>query len=243
MALIDNLVSYWKLDESSGNAADSVGSNTLTNTNSATYSAGKINNGVAVARASSQYLTITDATQSGLDITGSLSFSFWMKPSSQADARAIFAKYNTTGNQMAYQFRVGASSGLAFWADLSSNGSAVTQVQGGTVTWNNGTWYHIVFVYTASAGTVDCYSNGSNITTLSGFPTSLFNSSANFNLGVGLLAGGEYFDGMIDEAGIWSRALTSTEVTELYNSGAGLAYPFTTYNPAIARRRVLLNMI
>ena len=48
MALTDNLVSYWKLDESSGNAADSVGSNTLTNTGTATYAAGKINNGVVV---------------------------------------------------------------------------------------------------------------------------------------------------------------------------------------------------
>jgi len=36
------------------------------------------------------------------------------------------------------------------------------------------------------------------------------------------------FDGLIDEVGIWSRALNSTEVSELYNSGSGLAYPFTT---------------
>jgi hypothetical protein len=38
------------------------------------------------------------------------------------------------------------------------------------------------------------------------------------------------FDGMIDEIGVWSRALTSGEVTQLYNSGAGLQYPFTSNN-------------
>lgn len=38
------------------------------------------------------------------------------------------------------------------------------------------------------------------------------------------------FDGLIDEVGIWSRAIDSTEVTSLYNGGAGLQYPFTTDN-------------
>jgi hypothetical protein len=36
--------------------------------------------------------------------------------------------------------------------------------------------------------------------------------------------------GDIDEVGIWSRVLTSTEVTQLYNGGAGLQYPFTNGN-------------
>lgn len=33
--------------------------------------------------------------------------------------------------------------------------------------------------------------------------------------------------GRADEIGMWDRALTPTEITELYNSGAGLAYPFS----------------
>ena len=37
---------------------------------------------------------------------------------------------------------------------------------------------------------------------------------------------GGWFAGDIDEVGIWSRAITSTEVTALYNSGDGFAYPF-----------------
>ena len=34
------------------------------------------------------------------------------------------------------------------------------------------------------------------------------------------------FNGKIDEVGIWTCALTATEVAMLYNSGAGCAYPF-----------------
>jgi hypothetical protein len=40
------------------------------------------------------------------------------------------------------------------------------------------------------------------------------------------ISGGS-FNGSIDEVGIWSRALTSSEVTSLYNSGSGRQYPFT----------------
>jgi hypothetical protein len=39
-----------------------------------------------------------------------------------------------------------------------------------------------------------------------------------------------YFNGSIDEVGVWSRALTAAEVTSLYSSGAGNQYPFTGPN-------------
>ncbi len=35
----------------------------------------------------------------------------------------------------------------------------------------------------------------------------------------------QYLNGALDEIGLWTRVLTSTEVTQLYNGGAGLAYP------------------
>lgn len=38
----------------------------------------------------------------------------------------------------------------------------------------------------------------------------------------------QYFNGKIDEVGVWNRALSSTEITELYNTGSGFVYPFFT---------------
>ncbi|GAI49836.1 unnamed protein product, partial [marine sediment metagenome] len=32
--------------------------------------------------------------------------------------------------------------------------------------------------------------------------------------------------GLMDEIGIWNRAISSVEADNLYNAGAGLAYPF-----------------
>ena len=42
------------------------------------------------------------------------------------------------------------------------------------------------------------------------------------------------FDGVIDEVGLWSKVLSATEITDLYNSGAGFAYPFDPVSTAVA---------
>lgn len=48
-----------------------------------------------------------------------------------------------------------------------------------------------------------------------------------FTIGGAFEGANRHMNGDIDEIGIWSRIITSGEVTSLYNSGAGLAYPFT----------------
>jgi hypothetical protein len=52
-------------------------------------------------------------------------------------------------------------------------------------------------------------------------------SGAGFGVGNSTIVGGGLYNGSIDEAGVWSRALSQADVTELYNGGAGLTYPFT----------------
>jgi hypothetical protein len=34
------------------------------------------------------------------------------------------------------------------------------------------------------------------------------------------------YNGLLDEVGLWDRALSESEIRSLYNSGKGLAYPF-----------------
>lgn len=38
----------------------------------------------------------------------------------------------------------------------------------------------------------------------------------------------QYWNGLIDEIGVWNRSLTNTEITQLNNSGAGMTYPFVS---------------
>lgn len=241
MSLDTNLVSYWKLDESSGNASDSKGSNTLTNNNTTTYVAAKRNNGADFERGSNQYLSIADGSQSGLDITGDLSISFWYKPEDvpvNPQQFSITAKADPSTNNCGWRFQAIHTSGTPqFRFITSANGTAES-----SGVWNytisGGTWYHIVVIYTASGGSAELYVNGSSQGTISSLNTSLFNNAGPFTIGNdGEAFSGRAVDGVIDEYGIWSRTLTSGEVTTLYGSGTPPAYPFgpTTYTITAAQ--------
>lgn len=45
------------------------------------------------------------------------------------------------------------------------------------------------------------------------------------------IIGGAYFNGLLDQPTVWNRVLTTTEITQLYNSGNGLNY--TKWNAAL----------
>jgi len=43
-----------------------------------------------------------------------------------------------------------------------------------------------------------------------------------------------YANGTLDEVGVWNRTLSQSEITELWNGGNGLTYPFTTVGVTVA---------
>ncbi len=118
MALSTNLVSYWKLDESSGNASDSVGSNTATNSN-VTYGTGKINNGAIFNGSSSAFTFAT------VPVTGSSSFSvsFWLKAGSLVSGMSAL-HFGTDASNQAFNVYLDASSKIA--ANFTGGGGQVT---------------------------------------------------------------------------------------------------------------------
>jgi hypothetical protein len=82
------------------------------------------------------------------------------------------------------------------------------------------TWHHYVFIRegnTLKLYADNVYIGSSNVTGQS------FNGASVFSVG-----GGEYneyyFNGDIDALGLWTRALTESEIATLYNSGNGLEY-------------------
>lgn len=77
---------------------------------------------------------------------------------------------------------------------------------------------------------IRCYINGSLVSTSGTLINYLTNANAlSFVVGASDVLNG-YLDGQLDEMGIWSRTLSGTEITTLYNSGAGIQYPFSTSN-------------
>lgn len=217
MALTDNLISYWKLDESSGNAADSVASNTGTNT-SVSYSSGKINNGADFNGTSSE---LNFGSDSSLDDLTAFSISVWLKPTTFSGSRYFLGKtkkYATIyGNgQFRYQIEHGTTE-----ADTYTNTGALTF----------GSWNHVVVTYSqAGDRKIRIYINGSEASY--GAQTAsagTLQSDASYNFYAASINNlSSWYYGSMDELGIWGRAISSAEVTSLYNGGSGLPYPLST---------------
>lgn len=233
MALTDNIISYWKLDESSGNAADSVGANTLTNNNSSTYVSALINNGVSL-NGSTQTLSVA----SDLGITsGNWSVSTWIKPSSlpSSDTSAgafggncfcFVNKDNATNNVIIYLYllRIGGIQTIAVNRQKQNTANAAVEY---TFTTPTNSFTHVAGTYNGT--TLTLYVNGASVgTPLATSGTGASGGADQTGIGAYISGASAYFPGIVDETGIWSRALTSNEITSLYNTGVGLSYPFPT---------------
>jgi hypothetical protein len=234
ISLVDDLISYYRFDESSGNASDSVGGNTLTNNGATAYATGKINNGADIEYNNNNYFSITHASQSGLNITGDLSISCWVKPESFTENAVLVAKGGASVNN-GYNLILLTSGKIA--SDIfEANGSDDSYVRTSDVL-STGTWYYITMTYTASTGKILIYINGSlaNLEVDTQNATSIYANTDPFTIGSGS-TGSNSYDGIIDEVGVWNRILTSTEITALYNGGYGIQYPFSatiTFTPRI----------
>lgn len=239
MALTDNIQAYWKLEETSGTRFDETANNNdLTDNNTVLYGTGIIGNGADFELTNSETLSITDASQTGLDFTGAFSVSMWVKPESLSGTEAIHGLVGKNLNSnRGWQLGIGMIGGQAY-ADATWYNSAGTRqiIQWSLGTFSAGTMYHLVFamnIGSTDINTFDIYKNGVALTrsgTVS--VTDIGDHAGDFVMGkatnTGIYTSHTYFDGIIDEVGIWSRVLSGTEITTLYNSGSGLQYPFTT---------------
>lgn len=213
------------LDEASGNAIANTGGLNLTDNNSVGAGTGLILPGVNFdnsrdfERGSS--MSFSHADNALFDITGDLTISDWLKIESNPgnnEVYVIVAKTEGTGNQQGYKFDYRDISGTKrLFIEISSDGSTQTTKFVDQIL-TVGTWFHVAVVYDASAGEADFYVNGVAVgSTQTGLPTSIFNNTANFNIGAQGNTPQNFMDGLMQDNIIWDGAeLTAAEVLTLY---------------------------
>ena len=111
---------------------------------------------------------------------------------------------------------------VAFWARGASGGRyhvAYDQFI------NDGNWWHLVTTVDSESNMI-LYVNGELVDERETSINRNINLSDSFGIGVSKHHGNpsHFTNGSIDEVAIWNRALTSNEVSEIYNNGAGLFY-------------------
>lgn len=230
-----NLVSLWTFEDSADLGNDAVGSNDMSNNNSTVVGAEYLcKQGFYAAdfeAGSSQRLNITDASQSGLDITGAMTVTAWVRfeslTGSTGEGPTLCGKYTASGNQrswMLWAYNNGTNFKLR--GLVSSNGTAETTITGGT-TLATGTWYHVALVYDGS--NLRLYLNGEEDATAVSYSSGIFNSTSRFEIGNRGDATASYFmDGLIDEVAVFNDDLSEADINDIMSFGV-LAVPVTYY--------------
>jgi len=214
MSLLTNIWGYWKFDN---DITDATGSRSPSLVGTLSYTTGKINYGAQ--------FNATQAVDTNANFqveSSEWSVNFWARLSTTSGLGldTIFAQGNSTETiQNSIDFN---TTRLTFRSRATSDQN-VFHLQN----YYDDTWRMFTFVKTGtgSTGTITIYVNGTSVS--SGTITNFNDRSNDFfigRLGDSTLSAYTYRN-KLDELGVWTRSLTSTEVTQLYNSGNGLPYP------------------
>lgn len=211
-SLSDDLVGYWKFDDSDGETTDISGfGNTLSEVNGVAQVAGKFADAADLERGSSEYYYRADG--SALSVTGSFTLSAWIRPEDTTAATQydILGKWDGA-NESYLLARYGDE--LRCYVDSSSN-----YVETSATNLVTAQYYHVACVYDALLQQVFIYVDGisQNVTTSGTIPSSIGDDAGRFHIGAedSTTAAANFHDGYIDDARVYKRAFARSEVADL----------------------------
>lgn len=205
--LTTGLQAYWKLDEASGTRADSSGNgNTLTDNNTVASVAQSYWNTETSAdfeTSNSEYLSITDGAQTGLDLTSGFSFACWIKLESLTPTRqVIISKHNAVSAGYLFEY---ATAGFRLYVNSTPIQGATTPVAG--------KWYHVACTWDSTTKVACIYLDG-NIDAIGTINVTLADGTDAVEIGR-LSDSTEYLDGLLKDLAAWSVILTPAQIKSL----------------------------
>lgn len=179
-----------------------------------------------------QYATITDAAQTGLEISGDkLTIESWINFQSQTATHALITKWNGTG-PFCYRVEYGWER-IAF--RVSADGSELQDHVEWTFTPTNTEWHHYAWVWdgslTVGTGSLKFFYDGVEFTTgFNALMTNNITSISDQNVGFTIGANADAFqptDAFFDDVRIWNVARTEAQIndnksTQLVGNESGL---------------------
>jgi len=202
-----------------GNTNDSFGTNNGTAMGGLTYTTGKISQAFNF-NGTTSYVSLPN---NSLNLTGNFSFNVWVNIPSYSDN--YFISDFSTGSTYGYGILFGLGSNNKFFFDLRSGSTASKYTSDTGVALNS---WNMITVVRETGVNNKIYINS----VLQTGSYTVGNSSNNpsypniqiCNLGAALNSNFTSFKQ--DATSIWTRTLTVSEISQLYNAGTGKQYPF-----------------
>ena len=212
----NGLVGWWPFN---GNANDESGNGNNGTVNGATLTSDRFgNNAQAYA-----YDGVDDRIEIAHNQTlncSAVSISVWFNTNnflaSNGFGPHLLSKRETSGWGNSFQMNVGINQTQnACWADWSISSNGGIYFNNSTIL-NTGNWFNLV--YTHDGTNVKLFLNGTLVQTIVSPGLLTFNTLPLW-IGARPNAGNNssWFNGKLDDIGIWNRALTQQEITDLYN--------------------------
>jgi hypothetical protein len=217
-SLTQGLVGYWPF---CGNANDDSGNGNNGTVNGATLTTDRFGNTNSAYsfNGTSNFIEVPDNNL--LDVSNNFTISLWMKISDYAVALSSDPQSTVLSKP-----KPGFSTGycISAYYNLNNNKFSFNGVINSTQIYQTSnsapplnTWINVIYTYDGASSKL--YKNGV-LESSSNVVYSLLNSTSSLFFGKefdNASTSKRYFKGLIDDIGIWNRALTTQEVTQLFN--------------------------
>lgn len=216
-----NLVSWWTLDETSGQRNDSHGTNHLTDNRTVLYAAGMKGNAGDWEKDNNESLDKADSAS--LSLTGSLSIAGWIKIESMPAVRCgIVHKFTGVSTTSGYGVYLETISGSTYLHFHVGGGGMFQNIQH-TTALSTGVWYFFCARWDDATDQLYLTLDGGSAQSSGSSVSTLADNASPIVLG-GTMTGGSYYDGLQDEVCLFNTLLSTDNIEWLYNGGSARTY-------------------
>ena len=209
-------ISWWRAEN---NANDSVGGNDGTEINGATYASGKVNQAFSLDSAFNQYVRVPGSPSLEPQ---QLTLEAWIFPTGGSNILIASKDENTqapgSGNfpDVSYALLGPSDSGKIQAIIDGTNGIREEVISSSTFGLNQ--FYHVAMTWDGT--TLRLYVNGQPEGTSSNGVVTIAYDGTDLGIGAHPIFLSRYFDGLIDEVSLFSRALSQQEIQSIFLAGA-----------------------
>ncbi len=230
------LVGWWKFDETSGTtASDSSGNgNTGTLTNGPAWTtSGQVNGALTFANVSNNYVDVANPANFAFERTQPFSLAFWAYRTSSTSEGDVVSNQAGPGSHQGYGVSFPADGAVNSCSSTACSTNCINMQVINTKASNNylcvlvngsaaatNAWHHVVATYDGSsmAAGVNIYVDGVLQTpsfTFSNLSATIL-TGGDLKIGVDVPGHGDTFTGTIDDVRVYNRALSASEIWQLY---------------------------
>ena len=236
----EDIVAYWKLNETSGSSyADFIKGNDGTGNEAPEAEPDGLIEGAQRFNGTNDGIDVDASNAFDWRPTESFTIEFWLNTEGNAVPDQNQVIIGRDGDPM--QWWVGLSADDGYPAYVFVDNATVPNVLNnqagiGAVSLYDGDWHHVVLVRDAVNHEIQLYVDGDPVGAAVAEPGDFAGGfgSADGKLTIGYLLDDYYFPGLIDEVALYERALEQGEITAHYNDRDGVDYCGTSDAPSDA---------